>query len=164
MEWLNFITSELHKGFSALFNPATPEDHEQLARTPLDQRFARVDQQLEGRDYLTGATFTVADANLFTVAGWGRCVGVDIAPLKNLSAFSLAGRAGPLARPFARHGQSTGLSVSRLSPSAPLPAVPACKPLAALRTAPRPRLPRPPRRCSSPSRGATSRAPAPGRG
>ncbi len=87
IEWLNFITSELHKGFSPLFNPATPEDYKPLARTRLDQRFAWVDQQLEGRDYLMGDTFTVADAYLFTVASWGRYVGVDIAPLKNLSAY-----------------------------------------------------------------------------
>jgi len=87
IEWLNFITSELHKGFSPLFNPATPEDYKPLARAALDKRFAWVDQQLEGRDYLMGDSFTVADAYLFTVAGWGRYVGVDITPLKKLSAY-----------------------------------------------------------------------------
>ena len=42
MEWLNFITSELHKGFSPLFNPATPEDYKPLVRTRLGERFAWV--------------------------------------------------------------------------------------------------------------------------
>jgi len=87
MEWLNFITSELHKGFSPLFNPATPEDYKPLVRTRLGERFAWVNGQLEGRAYLMGDTFTVADAYLFTVAGWGKYVGVDISGLANLSAY-----------------------------------------------------------------------------
>ena len=87
MEWLNFITSELHKGFSPLFNPATPEDYKPLVRTRLGERFAWVNSQLEGRAYLMGDTFTVADAYLFTVAGWGKYVGVDISGLANLSAY-----------------------------------------------------------------------------
>ena len=87
MEWLNFITSELHKGFSPLFNPATPEEYKQLARTRLAERLAWVDAQLEGKDYLMGETFTVADAYLFTVAGWGKYVGVDISGLARLSGY-----------------------------------------------------------------------------
>lgn len=87
MEWLNFITSELHKGFSPLFNPAMPEEAKVLARAKLTERLGWVEAQLEGKDYLMGATFTVADAYLFTVAGWGKHVGVDIAPMKNLSAY-----------------------------------------------------------------------------
>ena len=87
MEWLNFITSELHKGFSPVFNPAMPEEAKGLARAKLSQRLAWVDTQLEGKTYLMGDTFTVADAYLFTVAGWGKHVGVDIAPMKNLSGY-----------------------------------------------------------------------------
>jgi len=87
MEWLNFITSELHKGFSPLFNPATPEDYKSIVRTRLGERLAWVNGQLEGRAYLMGDTFTVADAYLFTVAGWGKYVGVDISGLANLSAY-----------------------------------------------------------------------------
>lgn len=87
IEWLNFITSELHKGFSPLFNAAMPEEAKALARTRLGEKLAWVDQQLEGRDHLMGGPFTVADAYLFTVAGWGKYVGVDISPLKNLTAY-----------------------------------------------------------------------------
>jgi glutathione S-transferase len=87
MEWLNFITSELHKGFSPLFNPATPEEYKQLARTRLAERLAWVDGQLEGKDYLMGESFTVADAYLFTVAGWGKYVGLDISGLARLSGY-----------------------------------------------------------------------------
>ncbi len=87
MEWLNFITSELHKGFSPLFNPATPEDYKPLVRTRLGERFAWVNSQLEGRAYLMGDAFTVADAYLFTVASWGPYVGVDPSGLAQLTAY-----------------------------------------------------------------------------
>ena len=86
LEWLNFITSELHKGFSPLFVPAVPEDYKAMARAKLGERLAWVDQQLAGRDYLLG-TFSVADAYLFVVAGWAPHVGVDTAGLANLGAF-----------------------------------------------------------------------------
>ena len=86
-EWLNFITSELHKGFSPLFNPKSPEEAKTLARDKLNERLKWVDEQLQGKSYLMGETFTVADGYLFTVAGWGKFVGVDLAPLTQLSAF-----------------------------------------------------------------------------
>lgn len=96
IEWLNFIATELHKGFSPLFNPAMPEEAKALARTRLADRLKWVDGQLEGRDYLMGSTFTVADAYLFVVAGWGKYVGVDTSGLPNLGAFvaRVAGRPG----------------------------------------------------------------------
>ena len=87
MEWLNFITSELHKGFSPLFTPGMPDEAKALARTKLGERLFWVDQQLAGRDWLMGDTFTVADAYLYTVASWGKFAGVDIAPLATLSAY-----------------------------------------------------------------------------
>ena len=87
MEWLNFTTSELHKGFSPLFNKDFPEDGKAIYRKKLGDRLAWVDGQLAGKQYLMGDTFTVADADLFTVAGGGQYVGVDIKPLANLSAY-----------------------------------------------------------------------------
>jgi glutathione S-transferase len=87
MEWLNFVSSELHKGFSPLFNKAFPEEGKAILRKKLGDRLAWVNQQLEGKAYLMGDTFSVADAYLFTVAGWGQYVGVDISSLPHLSAF-----------------------------------------------------------------------------
>jgi glutathione S-transferase len=87
MEWLNFITSELHKSFSPLFNPEMPEQAKALHRAKLADRFKWVDQQLEGKSYLMGDTFTVADGYLFTVTNWCTYVGVDIAGLAHLAAF-----------------------------------------------------------------------------
>jgi glutathione S-transferase len=86
-EWLNFTTSELHKSFSVLFNPAMPEEAKALMRTKVGDRLKWVDSQLEGKSYLMGDAFSVADAYLFTVTNWTQYVGVDISTLKNLGAF-----------------------------------------------------------------------------
>lgn len=86
-EWLNFISTELHKSHSPLFNPAAPEDWKTAMRDLLARRFATVAQKLEGRDYLLGADFTVADAYLFVVMSWGKWVKVDITPWPVLVAY-----------------------------------------------------------------------------
>ncbi len=86
-EWLNFTTSELHKGFSVLFNPAMPEEAKALARTRLTLRFTWVNGQLEGKQYLMGDTFSVADAYLVTVGNWAGHVALDITGLPHLAAF-----------------------------------------------------------------------------
>jgi glutathione S-transferase len=86
-EWLNFITSELHKGIGGLFNPAMPEEAKLLMRTRADGRLKWVDEQLEGKNYLMGEHFNVADAYLFTVVNWTKLVGIDTSGLKNLGAF-----------------------------------------------------------------------------
>ncbi len=87
-EWLNFITSELHKTYSPLFNPAVPEEYKAIARSKLADRYRWLDTQLEGKSYLMGDTFGVADAYLFTVTNWAKHVGVDLAALKNVGAFT----------------------------------------------------------------------------
>jgi glutathione S-transferase len=93
-EWLNFITSELHKGIGGLFNPAMPQDGKAVIRDRAAARLKWVDEQLEGKSYLMGDAFTIADAYLFTVASWTTHTGIDIAGLKNLVAFQtrMAGR------------------------------------------------------------------------
>ena len=86
-EWLNFITSELHKGIGGIFNPAMPEEAKVLMRAKALERLKWVDSQLEGKQYLMGDAFTVPDAYLFTIAGWSKYTGIDISGLKNLGAF-----------------------------------------------------------------------------
>lgn len=86
-EWLNFITSELHKAFSPLFRPNTPEDYKPVAKENIGNRLQWLDQQLADRDYLMGKTFTVADAYLFVVVGWSKHVGIDTSKYPNLSAY-----------------------------------------------------------------------------
>jgi len=85
-EWLTFIGTELHKGHSPLFAPGTPEDYKPLVRERLQARFAWVDKQLAGKDYLLGQ-FSVADAYLYTVSRWGQYVGVDLSGFANIVAF-----------------------------------------------------------------------------
>ncbi len=94
-EWLNFVTSELHKGIGGLFNPAMPEDGKAVLRTRALDKLKWVDQQLEGKQYLMGDAFTIADAYLFTVTNWTRHTGIDISGLKNLGAFQARMAARP---------------------------------------------------------------------
>jgi glutathione S-transferase len=77
-EWLNYITSELHKTFSPLFNKQASEDWKAAARALLDRRIDYVAKALEGRQFLTGDTFTVADCYLFTVLNWAHWVKIDL--------------------------------------------------------------------------------------
>jgi len=86
-EWLNFLTSEVHKQFSPLFKPNTPEDYKPVAKQNLATRFDWLDQQLAGKDYLMGSQFSVADAYLFVLLGWTKPTQIDLAKWPNLAAF-----------------------------------------------------------------------------
>lgn len=86
-EWLNFISTELHKAYSPLFNPAVPEAYKTMAKAKLADRYKFVDHALEGKDYLMGAGFSVPDAYLFVVTHWAKSVGVDLSSFQNVLAF-----------------------------------------------------------------------------
>ncbi|MBT9507408.1 glutathione transferase GstA [Rhodoferax sp.] len=86
-EWLNFLGTELHKGFSPLFTAGMPDEAKALVKTRLISRLKWLDGELANKSYLMGDTFTVADGYLFTVANWTKHVGIDISGLPNLSAF-----------------------------------------------------------------------------
>jgi glutathione S-transferase len=86
-EWLNFITAEVHKPFAPLFYPNTTDDVKNSSKEKILGRLKYIDQKLEGKQYLMGDGFTVADGYLFTVVNWTRMVGPDTAGLKNLAAF-----------------------------------------------------------------------------
>jgi len=85
--WLNYISTELHKNFSPLFKPDATDDMRANARKMLALRLAHVAGQLEGRDYLAGNGFSVADAYLFTVLGWTDFVKFSLADWPQLQAF-----------------------------------------------------------------------------
>ena len=86
-EWLNFISTELHKNFSPLFTPGMPEEAKTITKTRLNSRLQWVDGELGKAPFLMGDTFTVADGYLFVVAGWCKHVGIDISAWANLGAF-----------------------------------------------------------------------------
>lgn len=93
-ELLNFISTELHKSFSPLFNPAAPEEWKTVTRGLIGRRLDVVERKLAGRDYLMGE-FSVADGYLFTILGWGRMVGVDVAARPLLAAYMERVKARP---------------------------------------------------------------------
>ncbi|MBC7984528.1 MAG: glutathione transferase GstA [Candidatus Obscuribacterales bacterium] len=86
-EWLNFITSEIHKGFGPLFNKTASADWKASATATLHKRFDWLAPQLEGKTYLTGDQFTVADAYLFTTLNWANFVGMELTKWPALVAF-----------------------------------------------------------------------------
>jgi len=94
-EWLNYITSEVHKTFSPLFNPASNDAVKAYAVQNVEKRFDWIDKQLAGKQYLTGDTFTVADAYLFVVANWSNFVGIDLGRWPALQAFQARVAARP---------------------------------------------------------------------
>jgi len=88
LEWLSFVASELHKTFSPLFAPDTPDDYKPLVRRRLGERAAYIDSKLaDGRAYLTGAAFTAADAYLFVVLSWSGYVDIDLSGFKHITAY-----------------------------------------------------------------------------
>ena len=87
IEWLTYIGTELHKVFSPLFMPDMPEEAKALFRARVLSRLEWVNQQLEGRQYLMGDSFSIPDAYLFAVTNWTKFVGVDISGLPHLGAF-----------------------------------------------------------------------------
>jgi glutathione S-transferase len=80
LEWLSFINSELHKAFTPLFSSEASEETKTYSRNYLSKRLNYLEGALGDNKYLMGDQFTVADAYLFTVLGWGVHVGVDIGP------------------------------------------------------------------------------------
>ena len=95
IEWLNYISTEIHKGFSPLFNRSAPPEARDNAISALSVRFGHVARSLEGREYLMGERFTVADAYLFTVLNWTGFTGIDLAPWPVLKAFQARVAARP---------------------------------------------------------------------
>jgi glutathione S-transferase len=94
IEWLNFIATEVHKSFGPLFRPTATDDMKEAARANLSNRLGWIAGRLEGRDYLMGSQFTVADAYLFTALGWAAFVNFDLSPWPLLGAYQqrVAGR------------------------------------------------------------------------
>jgi len=86
-EWLNFIGMEVHKSFSPLFAPGTPAETRTASHERLKSRFHWVNNTLEGKKFLMGDMFTVADAYLFNVCNWAKFVSLDLSVYPHLQAF-----------------------------------------------------------------------------
>ena len=87
LEWLSFISSELHKSFSPLFSDTAPEAYKTVVRQQLEEKLAWTDGELKDKQWLLGAHFTAADAYLFTVMRWAKRLELNTASLTTLQAW-----------------------------------------------------------------------------
>jgi len=87
LEWLSFVSSELHKSFSPLFRPDTPEEYKTIARAQLEKKYQQVNEVLQDKQWLLGLRFTVADVYLFVVTRWAKAIKLDLAGLNALEAW-----------------------------------------------------------------------------
>jgi len=86
-EWLNFITTEVHKSFGPLFSPVLADDAKTFFKDRVMTKFKYIEGQLPGHDYLMGTQFTVADGYLFTMLCWADRMKFDLSALPNLLAY-----------------------------------------------------------------------------
>ncbi|MGA9852009.1 MAG: glutathione transferase GstA [Gammaproteobacteria bacterium] len=98
IEWLTFISSELHKGLGALFNPDYPEAARKISLDKLKKRFELLDKHFAKNEFLMGKQFTVADAYAYTILNWTNFLNVDLSPYKNLQAYMQRVAARPSVR------------------------------------------------------------------
>lgn len=95
-EWLTFLSSEVHKSFGPLFSPDSSDEAKQAAIAKVKSRLDMIEATLaDGRDYLTGADFSIADAYLFTLANWTGPTQIGLADQPRLAAYQARVAARP---------------------------------------------------------------------
>jgi len=88
VEKLSFFTTELHKGYSMMFNPDAPKEIIDGVVIPnLQAKFKRVDAMLEGNDFISGSEFTLPDCYLFVMLAWSKNFKLDLSECKNISGY-----------------------------------------------------------------------------
>lgn len=88
MEWIHYISTELHKNFGPLFNPAASEEAKAAAKEMIGKRLDYMNEHLAGKDYLLGSNFTVADCYMAAVLGWCQHLQLDLSPWPNIGAYA----------------------------------------------------------------------------
>ncbi len=96
LEWLNYITTELHKNIGPMFSPVLSDDAKAFFKDRATSKFKYIDGKLAGHDYLMGKQFTVADGYLFTMLRWADGLKFDLAGLSNLMAYKARVGARPM--------------------------------------------------------------------
>jgi glutathione S-transferase len=94
-EWLNFISTDLHKSFGPLFSPLLPEEAKQFFRDRIMKYLGYADKQLAGKDYLMGSQFSVADGYLFVILTWCDRMKIDLSGMPNIVAYKARVAARP---------------------------------------------------------------------
>lgn len=87
LEWLNFVATELHKGFGPLWRKETHPEARIIVRNLLGTKFGFLDRHLASQDYLLGDIFSAADAYAFTVLSWAAVVDIDLSDWRNLAGY-----------------------------------------------------------------------------
>lgn len=87
LEWQNYIATELHKGFTPLFRPDTPDEYKPTVRGLLEKKLSFVNGELASREFIAGDHFTIADAYLYNVLRWARAIKLEMGSLSNIDAF-----------------------------------------------------------------------------
>lgn len=87
LEWLNYIATELHKGFGPLWNPVTPDSFKDATRDALGKKFDYLQERIGDGPYLLGERFSIADAYVFAVLNWTYIHGIDINRWPGLAAY-----------------------------------------------------------------------------
>jgi len=87
LEWLNFIATELHKGFGPLWNPATPDSFKDATREALGKKFDYLQEKIGEGPYILGERFSILDAYAFAVLNWTKIHSIDIARWPGLAAY-----------------------------------------------------------------------------
>lgn len=95
LEWLNFITAELHKNFGPMFSPLLADEAKAFFKDRVMAKFKYIDSQMAGRDYLMGSHFTVADGYLFTMLSWADRMKFDLSAMPHLLAYKARVAARP---------------------------------------------------------------------
>jgi glutathione S-transferase len=88
LQWVTFVATELHKVFSPwLWHKETADSTRKAVKDKLAARFAEMNEVLAGRDFLAGATFSIADAYAFTIVRWAPMLGISLKPYPQLDAY-----------------------------------------------------------------------------
>lgn len=87
IEWLNWVSAELHKSWSPLWNKAHVEKAGDLIKANLDKKLTHLDKHLANNEYILGNAFSAVDAYAFTVIGWAPHTGVDVSKYANVGAY-----------------------------------------------------------------------------
>jgi glutathione S-transferase len=96
LEWLNFITTELHKNLGPMFSPVLADDAKAFFKDRTMGKFKYLETAIAGRDYLMGKQFTVADGYLFTMLMWATDrLKFDLSAMPNLLAYKARVAARP---------------------------------------------------------------------
>lgn len=87
LRWLTFAAADLHRAFSLLFMPDTPDAYKPVVRQRITGLLGIINDHLKGQSWLAGDHFSVADAHTHIISGWAGLTGVDTTGLDNLAAF-----------------------------------------------------------------------------